>query len=101
MILPGTETDRLVSSQGHPFHSLKTGAMLPFSQGLHLIAVTFQISLRVAWQLRQLIPSGLQDASHWNPYTCGCSSSSSGQELDFAYSKRDVLPQSSLTKSNV
>ena len=32
MILPGTETDRLVSSQGHPFYSLKTSAMLPFSQ---------------------------------------------------------------------
>ena len=66
MTFPGTEV-RLTcrwfpGSSFLPF--LKMGPVFPFFQGLHLTAVTFQISWRVAWQLHQPMPSGLWDASH-------------------------------------
>jgi len=40
--------------------------------------MTYQISLRVAWWLRQPIPLGLCEASHQDPYSYGCSGFSVG-----------------------
>jgi len=43
----------------------------------------FKISLGAAWGLCQPIPSGLQDASHQDLQTCGCTGSSGSRELCF------------------
>jgi len=56
--------------------------MFPFfsHQGLHLTAMTFQTSWRVAWQRYQPIPSGLWDAYRQVPLTYVCWGSSGGHK---------------------
>lgn len=53
-------------------------------QGL-LTALTFQISLRVAWWLYQPILLGFWDTSCWDTQTFQCSGSWGGHEPDFCF----------------
>ena len=76
------------SSLAHSFYTNEKWAwhcLFSNHQGLHLTAMIIQVSLRVAWWLSLWLRTW--DASHWDPQTYGCSSSSGSHKPDLCLSQ--------------